>query len=223
VAEARVDRVEDDWWWRFGLAAIGTLTRAAFRLTYDGLDHIPDTGPALLACNHVSVLDPIIVAMAPSHRGRTVRFLAAEEFFHRPLVGWGLRRIKQIPIRRGASDWSALQDVAGVIRRGALAGIFPEGQLGEGPLQRGRRGAARIALAGQVPVVPLAIWGTQRRWPKSGFRFTLPMRIPVATVLGPTITPEGDARDQDAVRALTDGIMAGVQGCLDRARLLAGP
>jgi 1-acyl-sn-glycerol-3-phosphate acyltransferase len=218
----RVDRVEDDWWWRFGLATLGSIARAAFRLRFEGLDHLPDAGPALLACNHVSVLDPVIVALGPSERGRTVRFLAAEEFFRRPFVGWGLRRIRQIPIRRGASDWAALQEVANVIRRGALAGIFPEGQLGNGPLQRGRRGAARIALAGQVPVVPLAIWGTQRRWPRSGLQFTGPLRLPVATVFGPSIDPVGDARDQDAVQALTDRVMAAIRRCLDRAQSLAG-
>jgi 1-acyl-sn-glycerol-3-phosphate acyltransferase len=218
----RFDRVGGDRWWRFGLATLGALARTMFRLRFEGLDHIPEAGPALLACNHVSVLDPIIVALGPSERGRTVRFLAAEEFFHRPVVGWGLRRIRQIPIRRGTSDWAALQEVAGVIRRGALAGIFPEGQLGDGPLQRGRRGAARIALAGQVPVVPLAIWGTQRRWPRPGLKFTRPLRMPVATVFGPAIASQGDPLDQGAVQALTDDVMAAIGRCLDRARSLAG-
>jgi 1-acyl-sn-glycerol-3-phosphate acyltransferase len=217
------DRVEDDWWWRFGLVTLGALTRAVFRLRFEGLDHVPDTGPGLLACNHVSVLDPIVVALGPSERGRTVRFLAAEEFFHRPVVGWGLRRIRQIPIRRGARDWAALQEVAEVIRKGALAGIFPEGQLGEGPLQQGRRGAARIALAGRVRVIPVAIWGTHRRWPRSGPKFSRPLQMPVATVFGPAIAPRGDPRDRDAVQALTDQIMDGVRRCLDRAKALAGP
>ena len=221
MARDREDRVEHDVWWRIGLATVGTVLRAAFRLRFEGLENIPAAGPALLACNHISVLDPPIIALAPSTRGRTVRFLTAAEFFERPAIGWGLRRIRQIPIRRGEKDIRALEEVADVIRRGALAGIFPEGGLGDGPLQRGRRGAARIALAGGVPVVPAAIWGTQGRWPKSGFRFAPPLRTPVGTVFGPLIRPEGDPRDAEAVQDLTARIMAGISECLPRATALA--
>src|SRR5438034_575626 len=97
---------------------------------------IPRTGPAILACNHVSVLDPVIIAMAPSYRGRTVRFLAAAEMFEKPLIGPGLRLIRQIPIRRGERDMRALEEAADVISAGALAGIFPEGGVGPGQIGR---------------------------------------------------------------------------------------
>jgi 1-acyl-sn-glycerol-3-phosphate acyltransferase len=223
VVRDREDRIEQDVWWRIGLATVGTVLRVTFRLRFDGLENIPARGPALLACNHISVLDPPIIALAPSARGRTVRFLTAAEFFGRPVIGWGLSRIRQIPIRRGEKDIRALEEVAGVIRRGALAGIFPEGGVGEGPLQRGRRGAARIALAGSVPIVPAAIWGTQRRWPRSGFRFSTPLRTPVGAVFGSLIEPEGDARDAGDVQRMTDRIMAGIETCLPRAASLTSP
>jgi 1-acyl-sn-glycerol-3-phosphate acyltransferase len=223
MAQGREDRVERDLWWRIGLATVGNLLRLAFRIRFEGTGHIPEAGPALLACNHVSVLDPPIVALGPSDRGRTVRFLAAAEFFDRPLVGWGLRTLKQIPIHRGARDQEALQEVAGVIRRGALAGIFPEGGLGPGPLQRGRRGAARIALASRVPIVPAAIWGTHRRWPSGRLRTERPLRMPVAAVFGPLLEPHGDLDDPDSVQSLTDRIMDAIAACLSRARSLADP
>src|SRR5207247_1679697 len=90
-------------------------------------NHWAREGPALRACNHISVIDPVIIALAPSYRGRTVRFLAAAEMFEKPLVGPGLRLIRQIPIRRGERDVGALEEAAEVIAQGALAGIFPEG------------------------------------------------------------------------------------------------
>ncbi len=148
----REDRVERDFWWRTGVYTVGTIARACFDVSFVGMHNIPRQGAAILASNHISVIDPVIIALGPSYRGRTVRFLAAVEMFEKPLVGAGLRLIKQIPVRRGARDFRALEEAAGVIATGALAGIFPEGGVGPGPLQPGRHGAARIALSAGVPV-----------------------------------------------------------------------
>ena len=202
------DRVERDIWWSLGVATLGRIFRLFFRLRFIGGENIPAAGPAILAANHVSVLDPIAIALGPSRRGRTVRFLAAEEAFRWPLVGWGLRKIRQIPIRRGARDVRALERVASVIRRGALAGIFPEGRVSEdGRLQRGRRGAARIALAAGVPVIPVAVWGAHVRWPRRGLRLRRPWRPRMAVVIGRPIPAVGDPLDAAAVAELTDQIM----------------
>src|SRR5436309_9853759 len=125
----RPDRVLGDPWWMFGRVTVGTLFRAAMKLRIEGEEHIPLTGPAILAANHVSPLDPIAMALAASRRGRTIRYLTAAEAYEIPVIGWGLKRFRQIPIRRGAKDRTALEDAAAVIRSGALAGIFPEGKL----------------------------------------------------------------------------------------------
>jgi 1-acyl-sn-glycerol-3-phosphate acyltransferase len=219
----REDKVERDFWWRVGLYSVGTVARACFDVHFVGMHNIPRQGPAIIASNHVSVIDPVIISLGPSYRGRTVRFLAAAEMFDKPLVGTGLRLIRQIPIRRGESDFEALEEAARVIAAGALAGIFPEGGVGQGPLQPGRRGVARIALSGGVPLIPTAIWGTQQRWPRSGFRVNPPWRPRVAAVFGAPITPVGSARNPKDVRELTDRVMGEIAQALDRAKHVAGP
>src|SRR5437762_7670644 len=128
----RPDRVVDDAWWRFGLVTVGVLFRGSHKLRVEGVERIPARGPAILAANHVSPLDPIAVALAAARRGRTIRYLTAAEAYEIPVIGWGLRKFRQIPIRRGARDAAAVEDAARVIRNGALAGIFPEGRLGPG-------------------------------------------------------------------------------------------
>jgi 1-acyl-sn-glycerol-3-phosphate acyltransferase len=112
--------------------------------------------------------------------------------------------------------------VAEAIRSGSLAGLSPEGTVGNGSaLQPGQKGAARIALLTGAPVIPVGIWGIQRRWPKPGLTFALPVRPAVAVAFGPPLHPEGDAHNRADVRALTDRIMAALQTQVDVARTLA--
>jgi 1-acyl-sn-glycerol-3-phosphate acyltransferase len=198
---------------------MGPLFHLLFRIRYRGREHIPPEGGVILASNHISVLDPVIIAMSVTTTGRAVRFLAAAEFFRKPFIGWGLRRIRQIPIKRGASDRRALEQAAGVIRRGALAGIFPEGTLSpDGAPLPGKRGAARIALASGVPILPCGIWGTRARWPRGGIRWTRPLRPKVVVAFGPLLEPAGRLEDPNDVQTLTDLIMAAIAEQTGRAR-----
>ena len=208
----------------FGIAVVGFFWRIAFRTRVEGVDRIPPSGPAIVAGNHVSALDGVVLTLMTGTRGRrTTRFLVAAEFFHKLWCGWALRLYRQIPLRRGERDQGALDIAIETIRGGALAGIFPEGGVGPGPLQRGRRGAARIALAAGVPLIPAAIWGTHHRWPRSGFTLNPPWRPKVAAVFGPPITPVGAPRNPQDVRELTDRLMQEIAQALDRARRIAGP
>ena len=207
-----------------GLVTVGVLLRITHRVRFAGVENIPEEGPAILASNHVSPLDPIATALAAAKRGRTVRYLTAAEAFRIPVIGWGLRRFRQIPLHRGARDRAALDDVLSVIRAGALAGIFPEGGLGDGPaLRPARRGMARIALATGAPVVPAGVWGYQVRWPRGGIRWRPPIRPTGYTVIGTPVPAEGDPESQEDVAALTDRVMACVDDLVGRARALSGP
>ena len=215
-----------DGWWVFGIAVVGFFWRILFRTRIEGTQHIPSSGPAIVAGNHVSGLDGVVLALVTGSRGRRMtRFLVAAEFFHKLWCGWALRLYRQIPLRRGERDQGALDVAIETIRGGALAGIFPEGTVNADPeagLLRGRKGAARIALATGAPVVPVGIWGTQARWPKPGLHLRRPWRPVVAISYGDPISPKGDPESTDDVQAFTDVMIDALTVRTDRARELAG-
>jgi 1-acyl-sn-glycerol-3-phosphate acyltransferase len=212
-------------WWLFGIAVVGFFSRLLFRLRVEGADRVPSSGSAIVAGNHVSALDGVALALATGSRGRRMtRFLVAAEFFRKLWCGWALRLYRQIPIRRGARDQGALDVAIETIRGGALAGIFPEGAVNPEPeagLLRGRKGAARIALATDAPVVPVGIWGTQARWPKPGLHLRRPWRPAVAISYGEPIPPKGDAGSAADVQAFADVITDAIAAQAEQARELA--
>ena len=212
-------------WWRFGIAVVGFIWWILFRLRVEGTDRVPPAGPAIVAGNHVSALDGVVLALTTSSRsGRMTRFLVAAEFFRKVRFGWALRLYRQIPLQRGQGDQGALEESIETIRGGALAGIFPEGTVNPEPetgLLRGRKGAARIALATGAPVVPVGIWGTQDRWPKPGLHFRRPWRPVVAISYGEPISPGGDPEAAEDVQAFTDLVMLAISKQAQRARALA--
>ena len=210
----------------FGIAVVGFFSRIAFRLRIEGADRVPDAGSAIVAGNHVSALDGVVLALTTSSRSRRMtRFLVAAEFFRKIRFGWALRLYRQIPLRRGQRDQGALDVAVDTIRGGALAGIFPEGTVNPEPevgLSRGGKGAARIALATGAPVVPVGIWGTQDRWPKTGLHLRRPWRPVVAVSYGDPISPNGAADSPEDVQAFTDLVMAAIAEQAQQAKELAG-
>ena len=215
-------------WWRAGLAIVGPALRLLFRIRSAGLERITRSGPAILAANHVSALDGILLAyLVARQRGRPTRYLVAAEFFDKRFHGFWLRRFKPIPIRRGMGDSGALDEAVATVQAGAIAGIFPEGSVNPrpgGPLLRGRTGVARIALAAGATVIPVGIWGTQVRWPRTGLTFRRPLRPSVALTFGPPIEPKGDPSSLDDIQALTTLVMTRIAEQVAAARNLAeGP
>jgi putative phosphoserine phosphatase/1-acylglycerol-3-phosphate O-acyltransferase len=188
-------------------------------MRFAGLTNIPSSGGALLAYNHVSVLDPVVVGLGADRRRRSVRFLSLAEAFDQPLVGWGLRRTRQIPLRRGLGDWKAIEAIAEAIGSGSLTGLSPEGTVGDGAaLQPLQKGAARIALLTGAPVIPVGIWGIQHRWPKAGLRLGPPVRPTVAVAFGPPLQAVGDHRSRSDVRGFTDRLTSSLAERVDAAR-----
>ena len=212
-------------WWRFGVLVVGIVWRLLFRTRVEGAERVPESGPAILAANHVSGMDGVALAFVTGKRARRMtRFLVAAEFFDRPSFGWALRLYRQIPLRRGQGDRPAIEEALATIRAGALAGIFPEGSVNPDPIagvQRGRRGVARIALATGAPVVPVGMWGTQHRWPKSGLHMRSPWRPVFAVAYGEPIPPNGDPDAPEDVQMFAEQIMTAIGKQADQARALA--
>jgi 1-acyl-sn-glycerol-3-phosphate acyltransferase len=209
--------------WKILAFLVGVAWDLAFRLRVAGSARVPTTGPAIVAGNHLSALDGVVLGLAVNRRRkRMVRFLAGAEFFERRRIGWALRACQQIPVRRGARDLGALDEAIAAVRQGSILGIFPEGKVNPGlELQRGKRGIARIALATGTPVVPVGIWGTQHRWPRSGFHLRRPWRPTVAVTFGEPIEPEGDPGSPRDLARFVARVMAGIAEQVDRARALA--
>lgn len=209
-------------WWQFGVVVLGAATRVLFRIRVTGVEHVPMEGSGIVASNHISVLDGIALALVIARRRRRMtRFLTAVEFFRKPIYAWALRLYRQIPIRRGEGDEGALDEAVRTVRTGALAGIFPEGKVNpspDGALQRGRTGVARMALATGAPVVPVGIWGTQRRWPRGGIRWERPFRTTIALEFGAPVTGDGDPDSPQDTQRLTELVMERIADSVDRAR-----
>ncbi|MEP6477433.1 MAG: lysophospholipid acyltransferase family protein [Actinomycetota bacterium] len=206
-------------WWTFGSTVTLPLVRLPFRVRVEGIERVPAAGPAILAFNHVSVLDgPVLGVETAFRRRREVRFLVAAEVFGHRFYGPLLRSFDQIPIRRGDGDAEAMEEAIETVRAGALAAISPEGHVNPDPeagMQRIRSGCARIAIASGAPVIPVGIWGTQRRWPRGGLTLRRAWRRHrLALVFGPPILPH----PADDVTAFGGRVGAAIAEQVGRAR-----
>jgi 1-acyl-sn-glycerol-3-phosphate acyltransferase len=212
-------------WWRLGVLLAVPIVRLLFRTRVAGIHHVPLEGPAILAFNHISVLDgPCIAVEVAWRRRRMTRFLVAAEIFRIPVSGWFLRRYRQIAIRRGQGDAGALAEAIATIGRGALAAIAPEGLVNPDPghPQRIRSGVARLALPTAAPVIPVGIWGTHQRWPKGRRNWGRPFRPTLGIAFGEPIEPDGDIARQEDVESFVDVVRGRLEERVAAARALAG-
>ena len=146
-------------------AILAPLLHFFYRIRVEGLEHVPATGPAILASNHVSFCDSIFLPLVLRRR---LTFVAKAEYFDDPKTAWFFRAVGQIPIRRGGGSAAprALDSAAEVLRDGELFGIYPEGTRSpDGRLYRGKTGVARLALQEHVPVLAVAMIGTAEAQP----------------------------------------------------------
>ncbi|NJP46417.1 lysophospholipid acyltransferase family protein [Actinacidiphila epipremni] len=194
---------------------LGPLLRLFFRPRIEGLENVPETGAAIIAGNHLSFSDHFVM---PAILPRRITFLAKAEYFTGPglkgrLTAAFFRGIGQIPVDRsgGSASQSAIDAALGVLGRGELLGIYPEGTRShDGRLYRGRTGVAVMALRGNAPVIPCAMLGTfelqppGRKFPRLG-RVTIRFGEPLDFRRF-----QGLEGQRAVVRAVTDEIMYAV-------------
>ena len=198
-------------------SVIKVLSHLLFRLGVRGRDNVPKTGGVLLVANHVSNLDPPLVAVS---LWRPCHVLAKEELFRVPVLGWIIARINAHPIRRGGVDRQALREGVEIMTGGNILLLFPEGTRSrDGNLQEAKPGAAMIAVQANVPIVPVYVDGSFRSMPR-GAAFPRPVKIRV--FFGEPFMPadampaEGDKRVR--YEALAAEMMARIARLRDESR-----
>ena len=199
-----------------------------------GLENVPATGPAMLVCNHVSYLDPVYTAVFVHRARRTPRFLAKDTLWTVPVFGRIMAGSRQIPVRRGSADAGSSLDAAReALDDGGVVVIYPEGTVTRDPdgwPMGARTGAARLALARDVPVLPGAHWGTLGVYDHYHRRFRPSRRTTVELRAGTPI-PLDDLRarvgpsgpDAALLRETTDRMMDAVRALLADMRGTPAP
>ena len=197
-------------------AIIPPLLRLIWRPRVTGTEHVPRTGGVILASNHLSFVDSVVI---PSTSPRPVRFLAKSDYFTGTGIKGALSRawfqgIGMLPVDRDdpQAALASLDTALEVLRRGEAFGIYPEGTRSrDGRLYRGRTGVAHLALTAGVPVVPVGLKGTERLQPVGS---NVPRLVRVQVTFGEPIPVAGRFEGMapgKARRLLTDEIMAAIQ------------
>jgi 1-acyl-sn-glycerol-3-phosphate acyltransferase len=199
-------------YWAFKFVLLGPLLRLCCRPTIEGLEHIPESGGAILASNHLAVVDSFFLPLLVPRR---ITFPAKQEYFTQPGLVGRLKKaffsgVGQIPIDRsgGSAARGAIDTAVRLLREGHLLGIYPEGTRSpDGRLYKGKTGVARIALEAGVPVIPVAMIGTDRVNP-IGSRLWRPHHVHIRIGAPLDFTRyAGMAGDRFIERSMTDEIM----------------
>ncbi|AIG73171.1 phospholipid/glycerol acyltransferase [Amycolatopsis japonica] len=186
------------------------------RIRVEGTEHIPSTGGAVIACNHVSYLDFIFCGLGAQPAKRLVRFMAKKEIFGNRVAGPLMRGMHHISVDRGAG-LASYREAVERLKAGEVVGVFPEATISRSfTVKDIKSGAVRMAAEAGVPVVPMALWGTQRLWTKGRPKDLTKRHVPISILVGEPMHPKAD---EDAevlskdlrvrMSALVDRVQAG--------------
>ncbi len=198
-------------------AVVPPLARAIWRPVVEGVENVPAEGPVILASNHLSFADSVVIPIVAPRR---VVFLAKEEYFTTPGIKGRLSNawftaLGMLPVSRDdtRSAMASLDTALGVLARGQALGLYPEGTRSrDGRLYRGRTGVAQLALMSGAPVVPVGLHGTDLLQPVGS---RLPRLATVTVRFGSPIAVSGrydGVAPGRARREITDEVMEAIQG-----------
>lgn len=189
------------------------------KFTVTGVEHLPTTGGAVVAINHTSYFD-FTFAGLPAYRqglGRKVRFMAKKEVFDNKISGPIMRSLRHIEVDRDSGADSFSQACL-KLKEGELVGVYPEATISRSfEIKEFKSGAARMAIAAGVPIVPHVVWGAQRIWTKGHPKKMWRPKVPISVAVGEPIEPTLPAAD------LTALLHSRMQHLLERVQDEYGP
>lgn len=200
------------------------------KLRLSGVEYVPRTGAFVLAPNHYSEIDPLVVGVAMWKIGRMPRYMAKASLFKIPVVGRLLHASGQIPVERAGSRGSdPLAAARQIADQGLAVVIYPEGTLTRDPdlwPMRGKSGAVRTALEQGIPVIPVAHWGTQLLMPRYGKKISVFPRKTIDVRFGPAVDLSafaGRKLDSATLTEATDVVMDAITAIFEELRGQTAP
>jgi putative phosphoserine phosphatase/1-acylglycerol-3-phosphate O-acyltransferase len=195
---------------RLALSFVHPLLIPYAKFEIDGVENIPEDGPAIIVGNHRSYFDPMAVAVVIARTERTVRFLGKKEVFDAPVIGQLAAAMGGIRVDRGTGSDEPLKAAVEALERGEMVAVMPQGTIPRGiaffdPVLKGRWGAARLAAMSRAPVIPIGLWGTEKVWPRSA-RLPNVLNVadpPLITIrVGPPVALKYQSPDADTKRIM---------------------
>jgi len=182
-------------------------------INYQGLEHIPADGGAVIAINHTGYVDFLPAGLAATRRKRRIRFMLKAEVRKFPVMGFLINRAKLIPVDRSAGG-DAYPVAVQKLRDGELVGVYPEATISRSfELKDFKTGVARMALDAGVPIIPVVVWGVHRVWTKDHPKSLGRKKIPVSVLVGAPIPAAGSVQDiLDELRAVMTAQLYAAQG-----------
>ena len=223
-------QVRVGFWYSLVVSVVKPLLLVFTKRDWRGLDNIPTEGGVIIAANHISEIDPLVIGHMLFDCGRAPRFLAKSELFRKPPLKWIVEGAQQIPVYRHAADASAaVQPAVDALGRGECVLVYPEGSATRDPElwpMKARTGVARIALMSGAPVIPVAQWGPQEILPYKARRPSLLPRHTMHIRVGPPVdlsAHRGKPMTAELLHEATDLVMRRIADLLAEIRGVPAP
>lgn len=211
--------------WLFAVLLLPIITLMA-KFNLHDRHKMPTSGPVIIAPNHFTNIDPIMMGVAVWYLGRLPRFMAKASILRIPVIGWVLLKSGQIPVERGGFTRSsvALSQAKALVTKGRAVIVYPEGSLTRDPEMwpmRGKSGAVRLALELNIPIVPMAHWGTQQVMARYSNKINFFPRHTIDVKVGDPVDLSefaGKPLDSKTLNAATTKVMDAITALLEDLR-----